>query len=192
MALGLLENIIQKRYSALAFSEKELEKETLLRLFEAARWAASCFNEQPWRFVFALRKNTADFERILSCLVPDNQAWAKTASLLMITAARSAFAYNGKTNSHAWHDLGQAISQFALQATELGLSLHQMAGFDAKKAKRELNIPDPFEPVAAAALGYPGEIKNLEAGLKERAMSPRVRKDLNEIVFEASWGKGLS
>ena len=183
-----LSKIIQKRYSTVAFSEQDLDPKVLEQLFEAARWAASCFNEQPWRFIFALRKNTTEFERILGCLFAANQAWAKTAPLLMITAARSRFAHKERSNPHARHDLGQAISQLSLQAADLGLSIHQMAGFDSEKAQKELNIPEPFEAVTAVALGYPGKIEELDPELQERAKGPRTRKALTEIVFQASWG----
>ena len=190
--MSTVNKLIQERSSALAFSERKLDRETLEQLFEAARWAASSFNEQPWRFIFALQENTKDFKRILSCLSSYNQAWARKAPLLMITIACSSFAYNEKPNPHAWYDLGQAVSQLALQATDLGLSLHQMAGFDAQKAQKELDIPEPFEAVSAAALGYPGAIEGLDAEYQERAKTPRTRKNLAEIVFEASWGKAWS
>ena len=183
-----LSKIIQKRYSALAFSGQDLDQKSLEQLFESARWAASSFNEQPWRFIFALRKNAIEFERIRGCLSAYNQAWAKAAPLLMITVARSCFKHNESLNPHAWHDVGQAVSQLALQAADLGLSVHQMAGFDANKAQKELEIPEPFEAVAALALGYPGKIEELDPEFRERAQAPRTRKALTEIVFQNSWG----
>ena len=184
-----LSKVIPRRYSAIAFSKREPDQKTLEQLFEAARWAASCFNEQPWRFIFALQKDTAAFERILNCLAAPNQKWAKMAPLLMITIARSGFTKNESPNRHAWYDLGQAISQLALQAADLGLSIHQMAGFDSQKAQQELKIPQAYEAVAAAALGYPGQIEELEPDLQKRARSPRTRKELSEIVFQDLWGK---
>ena len=107
----------------------------------------------------------------------------------MITVARSRFAHEERPNPHAWYDLGQAVSQLSLQAADLGLSVHQMAGFDAKKAQKELSIPEPFEAVAAAALGYPGKVEELDVELQKRAKYPRTRKALTEIVFQDSWGK---
>lgn len=185
--MGSLNEIIKKRYSTLAFLDQELDPKLLDQLFEAARWAASSFNEQPWRFIFALRKNTEEFERILGCLFRANQVWAKRAPALMIAAARTRFARKEALNRHAFYDLGQAVSQLALQAAELGLSIHQMAGFDPQKAQKELHIPEAFEAVTAIALGYPGKIEQLEAELQERAKSPRTRKALSEIVFQSLW-----
>ena len=136
--------LIAQRWSPRSFAEKEIPKEDVASLFEAARWAASSFNEQPWRFVVAARSDREGFEKIVGCLVEGNRAWARSASLLIITAVRTRFARNDKTNRHAAHDLGLAVGNLSLQATDLGLSLHQMAGFDADKARETLGIPEGF------------------------------------------------
>ncbi len=183
-----IHQLIQERYSSLAFSPREVDDATLYQLFEAARWAASSFNEQPWRFIYAHKGQEQQFQQILNCIAPNNQLWAKEAPTLMISIARTNFIHKERPNSHAFHDLGQAIANFSLQATHLGLSVHQMAGFDSQKAKIDLSIPNPFEAVAAVALGYPGEIEDLPVELRSRATKPRERKDLSELVFLGSWG----
>ena len=182
--------LIKERYSGLAFSSQEVEDSALAQLFEAARWAASSFNEQPWRFIYAHnRKQESQFKTILDCLSPPNQIWAKEAAVLIISAFRLNFSHKEHPNRHAAHDLGQAMANFSLQAVHLGLNIHQMAGFDSEKARSDLAIPKPFEPGAAIALGYPGDIESLPPDIKERAKSPRERKQLSELVFCGSWGK---
>src|SRR5712692_3822648 len=127
--------LIRRRWSPRAFAGREVEPEKLLSLFEAARWAASCFNEQPWGFVYALRTERARFDALLGCLVPENQAWAKNAPVLMFSMAKLNFAQTGKPNRHAYHDVGMAVGNLLLEATHLGLVVHQMAGFDIGKAR---------------------------------------------------------
>ncbi len=179
---------IKNRYSALSFSAKEIDESTLKELFEAARWSASCFNEQPWNFIFASQSNKANYDRILNCLAPFNQAWAKSAPVLMISVASLKFTINQKNNTHAIYDLGQAMANLAIKSTDLGLSVHQMAGFDPNKAKQDLKIPDDFQAICASAIGYPDSTDKLDGELKKRAEEPRSRKELNDFVFENLWG----
>ena len=192
MTMSSLHELIKRRRSHVAFTEQEIDYEQLEALFQSARWAASCFNEQPWRFIFALRRDTQNFRRILHCLDEGNQIWAKYAAVLLIAVARKNFSHNETPNRHAHHDLGQAMATFALRATDFGLSLHQMAGFDMQKAQVELGIPQPFEAWTAAALGFPGNVERLTDELKEREQSPRQRKPLHELVFQGTWGNAFS
>jgi nitroreductase len=180
--------LIAGRRSALAFASTSVEPETLARLMEAARWAPSCMNEQPWSFVVATKDSKSDFDRLLGCLVEFNVQWAQQAPVLLLSVAKLTFSSTGGTNRHAFHDVGQAIANLTFQANVLGLVVHQMAGFDVEKARREFSIPQDYEPVAAAAIGYPGNSTELPEKLQKRVTSPRKRKPLTNFVFEGGWG----
>lgn len=182
-----LHNLIKQRWSPVSFDSRPVESTKIGSLLEAARWAASCFNEQPWFFIIATKENPQEYEKLFSCLVEANQKWAKYAPVLMISIAKLDFERNGKPNRHAFHDVGLALGNLTLQAQELGLFLHQMAGFDVEKAQEIYQIPQNCEPVAAIALGYPGNVEQLEEDLKERQLSPRNRKPLEEFVFHDTW-----
>ncbi len=184
-----IHELLRRRWSPRAFSDRAVDPETLRALWEAARWAPSSFNEQPWSFLVAARNDRAEFDRLLSCLNEGNVAWARHAPVLMLSVAKLAFDRNGRTNRHAFHDVGQAVACMTVQATSLGLFLHQMAGFDVEKAKASFAIPAGHEPVAAIALGYPGEPAALPDALRDRELAPRVRKPLEETVFAGSWGR---
>lgn len=184
-----IHDLLKQRWSPLAFSEQMVEPEKLGSLLEAAKWAASSYNEQPWSFILATKDNPAEFERLLSCLAEGNQVWAKNAPVLMISVARLHFEKNGKENRHAFHDVGQAVSNLALQATAMGLYVHQMAGFDVPKARELYGIPEGYEAVAAIALGYGAEVETLPENLQQRELAPRVRKPLESFTFTGSWGQ---
>ncbi|MBA3241905.1 MAG: nitroreductase family protein [Acidobacteria bacterium] len=180
--------LIKNRWSPRAFSARAVEPEKLLSLLEAARWAASCFNEQPWNFIVATKEEGGDgYERLLGCLVEANALWARHAPVLMISVARLDFKRNGKPNRHALHDTGQAAAHLALQATALGLAVHQMAGFDASKAREQFSIPEGFEPVAAIAVGYPGDPADLPEELRDKELAQRTRLPLEDFVFGGNW-----
>ncbi|MDZ7958079.1 MAG: nitroreductase family protein [Aulosira sp. DedQUE10] len=183
--------LLEQRWSPLAFSEKHIEKETLSSLFEAARWSASSYNEQPWHFIVATQENPEEFNRLLSCLAEGNQVWAKNAPVLMISVAKLYFEKNGIENRHAFHDVGTAVCSLTVQATSLGLFVHQMAGFDVPKAKELYSIPERYEPVAAIALGYLGDAQTLPEQYQQRELSPRQRKPQQGFVFKGSWGLGI-
>ncbi len=187
-----IHELLKRRWSPLAFSGRMVEPEKLQSLFEAARWAPSCFNEQPWNFVVCTRDNPEDHERLVSCLSEGNQPWARTAPVLMLSVARRTFARNGNPNRHALHDVGLAVENLILQAMALDLFAHQMAGFDVAKARSLFGIPDDHEPVAAIALGYPGDPEQLPPPLRERQMAPRQRKPLDQFVFGGRWGQAAS
>jgi nitroreductase len=180
--------LIADRRSALAFASTSVEPETLASLMEAARWAPSCMNEQPWSFIVATKENKSDFDRLLGCLVEFNVQWAQNAPVLLLSVAKSTFESTGELNRHALHDVGQAIANLTFQATVLGLMVHQMAGFDVEKARREFSIPQDYEPVAAAAIGYPGYSAELPEKLRKKDASPRTRKPLTDFVFQGGWG----
>jgi nitroreductase len=181
-------DLIMKRWSPVAFSDKPVEEEKLMTLFEASRWAPSSMNEQPWRFIYATNDNPEEYQRILDTIVEGNQVWAKNAPVLMVIVAKSNFDHKNLPNAHAWFDTGLAIGNMLVQATALGLYQHQMAGFSPEIAKELLNIPNGFEPIVAAALGYLGDPQKLSESLQGRDNAPRKRKPLNEIVFKGIWG----
>ncbi len=182
-------DLIKRRWSPRAYSEKPVEREKLLSVLEAARWPASCFNEQPWHFVIATKEEPSAFEKLLFCLGDWNQSWAKHAPVLLLSVAATKFARNGKHNRHAWHDVGQAAASMSLQAVALGMFIHQMAGFDEEKARRAYQIPDHCEPVAAMTLGYPGSIEDLPKDIQDLEREKRTRKPLKDFVFEGAWGE---
>jgi len=178
---------IKQRWSPRAFSDRSVSPTDLKRLLEAARWAPSCFNEQPWRFMIAAKENSAEFDRMLGCLVDGNQTWAKTAPILMLTFASLEFKRNGKPNRHAWHDVGLAVGQMGIQATEMGLFMHQMAGIRSEKIREEYQIPASFEPVTAIALGYLGNPETLPENFQEMERGPRQRNPQKAFAFTADW-----
>jgi nitroreductase len=179
---------IAKRWSPIAFSSRPLTGDDIGSLFEAARWAPSCFNEQPWYFFIARNDSPAEFKRMLDCLLPGNQVWARNAPLLVLTLAKLAFERNGKPNRHAWHDVGLAVENLVLQATSMGLIVHQMAGFDAAKVINSYDVLPGVEPVTAIAVGYPGNAAMLPDDLRKREAVPRSRKPLDTFLFTGKWG----
>ena len=181
--------LIRRRYSPRAFADRPVEKEKLHSIFEAARWAPSCFNEQPWRFLVSTREDKSAFAQMLSCLMEGNQSWAQHAPVLAIAAASMLFARNGKPNRHALHDVGLASAQLTLEATAQGLAVHQMAGFDQDRTTKIYQIPEGFEPVTALAIGYPGEVASLPEGLQKKELAPRERKAQSELLFSKGWGQ---
>ncbi|HEX4424264.1 MAG TPA: nitroreductase family protein [Terriglobales bacterium] len=181
--------LIAKRFSGRAFSSKPVDAATVGSLLEAARWAASCSNEQPWSFIVTGQEQRSDYERLLGCLVEFNVEWAQHAPVLILSIARLNFASSGKPNRHALHDVGQATANLQLQATALGLFAHPMAGFDLQKARREFQIPESHEPVAVIAVGYRGDPANLSEKLRQKEVAPRQRKAQREFVFRTKWGQ---
>lgn len=181
-----IHNLIEQRWSPRAFSNKSINETQLSALFEAARWAPSAMNEQPWRFIYAPKEDKEKFERLFSCLMEGN-SWAQYAAGLFITIAKTHYDLNGKPNKHAWHDVGLATGNLLLQATDLGLHVHLMGGFDAGKAHEILGIPEGFEAVSMGAVGYVGDPESLPENLKARELAKRNRKPLDELVFKGHW-----
>jgi len=174
-----IHDLIDERWSPRAFSETEPSPETLRALFEAANSSASCFNEQPWRFVVARKSNRGQWERMLGILVEKNQQWAKSAPVLGFSAAKKTFTHNGSPNRFGIHDAGMALSTMMIEAVALRLRVHGMGGFDPVKAREIFHVPDDFEIGAAFAIGYPAEPRPLE----------RKRNPVSRVVFESDWEK---
>ena len=159
-----IHDLFKRRWSPRAFSDQPVEADTLRMLFEAARWAPSSNNEQPWRFVVANKDHQVEWNRLLACLVESNRAWAFRAPVLILSVASLNFEDDSKPNRHAFHDTGMAVENLVLQATALGLAAHQMAGFDVERARADLKIPPGYEPVAMIAVGYPGDLLPFPTG----------------------------
>jgi nitroreductase len=180
-------DLIRDRWSPRAFASKSVEPAVLASLFEAARWAPSSNNEQPWAYLVATKDDTENFAKTLRVLVEFNAAWAKEAPVLMIAVSRLNF-QNGTPNRNAFYDTGAATALLSVEATARGLAVHQMAGFDHAKAKKVFEISDDCEPIAAIAIGYPGDPNSLPEKLRDREVAPRTRKPLSEFVMSGRWG----
>jgi nitroreductase len=184
-----IEEILKRRWSPRAFSDRIVERDKLQRMFEAARWAASSFNEQPWSFIVATKEKPDEYAALLSCLTEKNQQWARRAPVLMVSVAKLNFEKNGKPNRHAFHDVGMAVSNLIVQATGLGLYVHQMAGFSVERVRETYGVPEGFEPVAAIAVGYPDDPNVLPEQFRQQEVGPRQRKPIDSFIFEAKWGE---
>jgi nitroreductase len=182
-----IHDLFKRRWSPRAFSDQPVEAEKLRILFEAARWAPSSNNEQPWRFIVANKDNETEWNRLFACLVEGNRTWAYRAPVLILSVASLNFEDDSTPNRHAFHDTGMAVENLVLQTTALGLAAHQMAGFDVEKARADLKIPSGYEPMAMIAVGYPGDPAQLSDRLRAREAQPRVRKPLTEFVYSATW-----
>lgn len=184
-----VDDLIARRWSPRAFEEgRAVEREKVLALLEAARWAPSCFNEQPWRYLVFDESNEDALARARACLAPGNE-WAFAAPVLMVSVARDNFTRNEKPNRTAQHDVGLASENLVLEAVEQGLAAHQMAGFDLERARKEFNVPDGFTLIAMIAIGYPyrGDLDRLPENLRAKELAARSRKPLSEIAFSGGW-----
>jgi nitroreductase len=186
-----IHDLLRRRWSPRAFDDRPIEQEKLRSLFEAARWAPSSNNGQPWRFLVATNNHKTEYDRLFDCLVEGNQKWAHRAPVLILSVAKLDFE-DGSPNRHALHDTGMAAENLSIQATALGLVVHQMAGFDIERAREDCRIPDGYEPVAMMAVGYPGDPALLSDRLRERETQPRVRKSLSEFLYSGTWGQPSS
>jgi len=178
--------LIRKRWSPRAFDPAPIPRETLRSLFEAARWAPSSGNAQPWRYIVSESEEAR--ARAADVLTGRNPLWAPKAPVLVCIAAQT-LSENGGTNDHAWYDTGQATALLTVQATSMGLFVHQMAGFDAAKARALFALPEGVEPIAMMAIGHAGDASGLPEPLRERESSPRSRRKQEEFVFSAAWGR---
>jgi nitroreductase len=183
-----IHDIIRNRWSPRAFGDRSIPSSELAAIFEAARWAPSAFNDQPWYFLVAARDEPQEFERMLECLVEGNRIWAKGAAALAISVARTTYAHNGSTYRHAYYDTAQAVAALTFQATALGMRVHQMAGFDVEETKIKYGLPEGHDPVTAIALGYPGDAGTLPEKLRRAELAERTRRPLRETVFFGHWG----
>lgn len=182
-------DVLKRRWSPRAFSDRPVEAQKLRCIFEAARWAASSYNEQPWVFFIATKDDAQAYEQALSCLVEANQAWAKTAPVLVLTATSTNFSRNNNPNRVHQHDLGLAMGNLSAQATSMGLFLHQMAGIDQDRVREVYNLPEGYIAQTGCAIGYAGEPGQLPEGLRDAEQAPRSRKPLSEIVFTGAFGQ---
>jgi nitroreductase len=183
MISRILEPIANRR-SVLAFNSQIISDESINLIFEAARWAPSSYNEQPWRFYYASRSNPEAFNKILSSLAPGNAEWAKDSSLLIITVAKKHLTINGKENTYSMHDTGMATANLLIQAQALGLVSHVMGGFNKSVANELLNLSDEFIPLTVVAIGQQGDIAELSDSNRTRENAPRQRKQKEEIAIE--------
>lgn len=176
-------DLILQRWSPRSFANKPVPSEDLTKIFTAASWAASSYNEQPWRF-FVGKKGDATYSKIFDTLVDRNQGWATTAPILILSVGKKTFTQSGDPNPYALHDTGAASANLALEATALGLHTHGMGGFDKQKTRTSLEIPEAFEIGAVWALGYLGDPTALPEQMQQMELAPRSRKPLPEFVFQ--------
>ena len=181
--------LLAERWSPYGFEDRPVPEADLRSLFEAARWAASSYNEQPWYYLVATKEDAPEFERLLGCLVEANQAWAKTAPVLVLGVVSLQFARNKQDNRAAVHDLGLAAGNLLVEATARGLWVHQMIGILPDKARQVYQIPEHFEAWTALAIGYKADPARMADALRERDLTPRQRKPLGKFVFAGKWGQ---
>ncbi len=182
-----VEELLLRRWSPRAFADKPVSDESLESIFSAASWAASSYNEQPWRFLVG-RQGDETWTKIFAALLPFNQGWAKSAPVLYTGFAKKTFSHNGAPNGVAVHDLGAASSNASLQATSLGLLVHGIGGFDRDGLRSAFSVPEDFEPISCWALGYLGDPETLPENFKTSELQPRARKPLTDILFK-TWGE---
>jgi nitroreductase len=180
-----IHDLLSKRWSPRAFSNKSIESGKVLSLFEAVRWSASSRNEQPWRFIYATKENKEGWDKLLSCLAEWNQSWAKTADLLILTMAKMNYDYKNMPNEHAYFDLGLGLGNMSTQATSMGIYLHHMGGFNAEKAIELFGIMEPLKPVSMIAGGYPGDIKHIPEDIAADEYKAQERILVDEFILEA-------
>jgi nitroreductase len=183
-----IHELLAERWSPYAFQDRLVSEADLCSLFEAARWAASSYNEQPWSYIVSTKENPELFQELLSCLVDANQVWAKDAPVIALGIVSHKFTRNQEDNRAATHDLGLATSNLVVEATAREICVHQMIGILPDKARELFEIPEGYEAWTAMAIGYQGDPMTLPDALKERDLMPRQRKPLEQFVFSGKWG----
>ena len=184
-----IHQFLAERWSPYAFQNRLVEQADLCSLFEAARWSASSYNEQPWRYIVATQSQPNQFQQLLSCFDESNQVWAKNASVIALGITSLKFMHNHEDNRAAVHDLGLATNNLVLEATARGLVVHQMIGILPDRAREVFGIPEDYEAWTGMAIGYQGDPTMLPDALKERDLMPRQRRPLAQFVFSEAWGR---
>jgi nitroreductase len=177
----------RKRWSPRAFKDQPVEKEKLIGLLEAARWAASGGNAQPWRFIIGINHDET-WETIFHALDPGNQEWNKHVPVLMVAIGAKISPFDGNISPVFQYDAGQAVATLTLEAVHQGLHVHQMGGFSVEMVKEKFEIPDAFLAITVIAVGYIGDPETLSEKLKQRELQVRSRKNLEDIVFSGKFG----
>ena len=189
----MLNKILKERRSPVLFSDELIDENDLRSIFEAARWAPSSNNQQPWRFIVAAKDDSEEFERLFNCLNENNKIWVKKVPVLCLTIQETISDYNYKENKYAKHDVGLSTACMIFQAMSLGIFAHIMGGYNSDMAIRMLSIPERFSPVAMIAFGYPAKSKSgFDSVLIEKESRPRKRKSISEIVYHGKWGVNMN
>lgn len=181
--------LLKKRWSPRSFSEQDISDDEVSQLFEAARWSASAFNEQPWRFLYALKRHQPAYERLIIGLNERNRSWASSAPLVAFAIANTRFSRNDKINQHAFYDTGLAVSQLSVQATSMNLYVHQMAGIERDYLINEYGINDPYDVICGLVIGHIGNPENLPAPLAEVEKSAPQRNPIEKFAFQNTWNQ---
>ena len=184
-------DLLAERWSPRAFLEKPVEKEKLQKIFEAARWSASCFNEQPWRFIVGEKEQGQVFDKLYETLSENNKLWCRAVPVLVSVIGRTAFSHNDQPNKWYQYDLGQSAVHITVQAMAEGLHVHQMAGFDKEKVRKAFGIPENFDPLTMIAIGYIGDPETLPEKFKTTELSERSRKNPENIVYSGRAGEDI-
>ena len=187
-----IEAALSQRWSPYSYAERDVATADLASILEAARWAASSYNEQPWRYILARRSDAASFDKLISCLVEANQTWAKNAPVLLVGVVMSNFARNGKPNKAVRHDLGLASGNLCAEATARGLFVHQMIGIDPERVRELYGLPDDAEALTAMTIGHVGDGSDLPDGVGKLDRAPRARRQLSEFVFGNTWNESAN
>lgn len=175
-------NLIRRRWSPRSFADKPIGDEGMQTLFEAAGWAASSRNEQPWEYIYAHRSDDESYQKLLGCLNEGNRKWAKDAAVLVLSLARRHHSHNEKPNRHYLHDTGSANTTMLLQAASMDIYGHMMAGFQMDKTIEAFELPDDVEPCCFIALGYLGDPEQLEEPYRSRELKPRQRRPVEKFT----------
>jgi nitroreductase len=187
----MIDELIKKRFSTRAYSERPVEKGKLVELFDAAQWAPSSMNEQPWRFIVTTKNDGESFNKLFDTLSDGNKIWAGKAPVLILVSAKKTIDRSGKLNRYSFYDTGSAVAFLVLQAMEMGFYVHQLGGFNVNEAANVLNVPNDYEPVVVLVLGYRGDVQNLPENLRVREKAIRTRQPLENIVFEGEFGRSF-
>jgi nitroreductase len=189
-----IHDLLARRWSSRAFDpQRPVAREQLLVLVEAGRWAPSCNGDEPWRYlIWDKARDPEGWQKAFDCLSENNRKWVKNVPLLMLSCAGSSFEATGKPNRWTQHDTGAASVSMALQASAMGLMVHQMGGYDAEKARAAFGIPAEYTPMAMIAIGYQASPDILDEETKAKELRPRARKPAAQRFYEGGWGKGLA